>query len=295
MSNFADMKFLSSIILSCILCQLPCVAQQKRALIVAIADYPKHSGWNKIHANNDLTILLPTLEKQGFKRKNIIVLTDNQANKKNIIQALQVLDESCKEGDYVFIHFSCHGQQMEDDNGDEIDGLDESLVPYDAEMHFRKGKYEGENHIRDDELEAMLFSIRKKIKDDGSLIVSLDACHSQSGSRGMNEEVVVRGTPVIFSGLGYQGINKMNNKDTPLLQWQGLAPITIISACKSYQQNYEYKSDNDQYYGSLTYSICNVTSPQNIFSSLPQWLEDLEKKMRRIMKYQTPVIETTLQ
>jgi len=40
---------------------------------------------------------------------------------------------------------------MEDDNGDEVGGLDESLVPYDAEMHFRKGKYEGENHIRDDE------------------------------------------------------------------------------------------------------------------------------------------------
>lgn len=288
------MKVLISIILLCLFSLSPCIAQQKRALVVAIAEYPKHSGWNIIHANNDLTILIPTLKKQGFKEKNIAVLSDEQATKKNIIHAFKTLEKSCKEGDYVFIHFSCHGQQMEDDNDDEVDGLDESFVPYDAEMHFRKGKYEGENHIRDDELEMFLFSIRKKIKNEGSLIVSLDACHSQSGSRGLDEDIFIRGTSVVFSESGYLEVNKMNYKDTPLVQLKGLAPITIISACKSYQQNYEYKSAKNQYYGSLTYSICSVASPKSFFSSISQWLVDLEKKMKSIMKNQTPVIETTL-
>ena len=288
------MKVLYSI-LFCLLLQLPCWAQQKRALVVAIAEYPKHSGWNRIHADNDLKILLPTLEKQGFKKENSIVLRDSQATKSNIVQALNELTKNCRKGDSVFIHFSCHGQQMEDDNGDEPDGLDEAIIPYDAKMYFGKNYYEGESHLRDDELDVILLSIRKKIKDDGCLIVSLDACHSQSGSRALDDDEFVRGTPVIFSESGYKENNEVFDKDTPLIQEKGLAPITIISACKSYQQNFEYKTEDDEYYGSLTYSICIVGNQHELFTSSLQWLNDIEKKMRKIATKQTPVIETTLQ
>ena len=288
------MKTLCSIII-CLLLQLPCWAQQKRALVIAIAEYPKHSGWNRVHADNDLKILLPTLEKLGFKKENNIVLRDAQATKDNIVQALETLKNNCQNGDFVFIHFSCHGQQMEDDNGDEPDGLDESLIPYNAEMYFKKNKYEGENHLRDDELDTILLSIRKKIKDEGCLIVSLDACHSQSGSRGPDDDEIVRGTPVIFSESGYQEDSKIHNTDAPLIQREGLAPIAIISACKSYQQNFEYKAEDNEFYGSLTYSICTIKNQDVSISSLYQWLNDIERKMRKIAPKQTPVIETTLQ
>ena len=104
-----------------LLCVLCCQAQQRHALIVAIANYPKESGWNSIHSNNDLQILLPQFDRLGFR---INTLTDKQATKKNIIQALQHLIKQLKAGDDVCLHFSCHGQQMEDDNGDEADELD---------------------------------------------------------------------------------------------------------------------------------------------------------------------------
>ena len=39
-----------------------------------------------------------------------------------------------------------------DDNGDEEDGLDEALIPYDAQFWYAPGEYEGQNHLRDDEL-----------------------------------------------------------------------------------------------------------------------------------------------
>lgn len=138
-----------------LLCVLCCQAQQRHALIVAIANYPKESGWNSIHSNNDLQILLPQFDRLGFR---INTLTDKQATKKNIIQALQHLIKQLKTGDNVCLHFSCHGQQMEDDNGDEADGLDEALIPYDAQSTYQKGIYEGENHLRDDELEKFLIS-----------------------------------------------------------------------------------------------------------------------------------------
>ena len=287
------MKNICSILL-CLLLHIPCWGQQKMALVVAIAEYPKHSGWNRIHADNDLKLLLPALDKQGFKKENCIVIRDVQATKKNIVQALNELTENCLEGDLVFIHFSCHGQQMEDDNGDEPDGLDEALIPYDAEMYFRKNYYEGENHLRDDEMDAILLSIREKIKDEGCLIVSLDACHSQSGDRGLDEDEFVRGTPVIFSESGYKETYIIHDKDVPLIQKEGLAPITIISACKSYQQNFEYKAEDNEYYGSLTYSICTIENQDVSISSSLQWLNEIEKKMKKIATKQTPVIETTL-
>jgi hypothetical protein len=34
-----------------------------------------------------------------------------------------LLSESIQKGDVILIHFSCHGQQIEDLSGDEADGL----------------------------------------------------------------------------------------------------------------------------------------------------------------------------
>ncbi len=110
-------------------------------------------------------------------------MTDKHATKKNIIQALQHLIKQLKAGDDVCLHFSCHGQQMEDDNGDEADELDEALIPYDAQSTYQKGIYEGENHLRDDELEKFLISIRQKIGIDGSVLITFDACHSGTANR----------------------------------------------------------------------------------------------------------------
>lgn len=104
-------------------------------MIVAIANYPKESGWNSIHSNNDLQILLPQFDRLGFR---INTLTDKHATKKNIIQALQHLIKQLKAGDDVCLHFSCHGQQMEDDNGDEADELDEALIPMMPNPHTKK-------------------------------------------------------------------------------------------------------------------------------------------------------------
>ena len=130
---WVEMKrfFIIWLSLLCVLCSL---AQQKHALIVAIANYPKESGWSSIHSNNDLQILLPQFKRLDF---HINLLADKQATKKNIIQALQHLIKQLKAGDDVCLHFSCHGQQMEDDNGDEADGLDKALIPYDARRTFQ--------------------------------------------------------------------------------------------------------------------------------------------------------------
>ncbi len=83
----------------------------------------------------------------------------------------------------MVIHYSGHGQQIFDDNGEEIDGLDEAIVPYDAWVKYTHN-YKGENHIRDDEIGNILANFRNKLGKDGQLLMLLDSCHSGSSTRG---------------------------------------------------------------------------------------------------------------
>lgn len=173
----------------------------KRALLIGISDYPTQKGasdisWSPIHGANDVTLIANTLKKQGFK---IVALTNKQASAKQIRHALKNLESTCSPGDLVYIQFSGHGQAYEDYSGDESDGWDEAIVPYDALMQYRQGVYDGGNHIIDDELDSYLSSIRRKVGKTGFVYVVLDACHMGGASRGdevEEDEVFIRGTEI---------------------------------------------------------------------------------------------------
>ena len=50
---------------------------------------------------------------------------DNQATFDNIVSHITQFISKSKKGDIVYLHFSAHGQPIEDFNGDEEDGWDE--------------------------------------------------------------------------------------------------------------------------------------------------------------------------
>jgi hypothetical protein len=60
------------------------------------------------------------------------VFIDDEANRTNLEYVItRWLPSVTKPGDTVFIHFSGHGAQIPDDNGDEADQLDEVIIPSD--------------------------------------------------------------------------------------------------------------------------------------------------------------------
>jgi hypothetical protein len=73
-----------------------------------------------------------------------------------------------QEGDSLFMHYSGHGGSMRDDNGDEEDGKDETLVPVD---------YQNAGQIRDDVIFKEVVSMLPK---GAQLTVVMDCCHSGS-------------------------------------------------------------------------------------------------------------------
>lgn len=249
--------------------------QSRHALLIGIGNYPEDSGWSIIHGNNDVSIIKDALVRQGFSQENTIQLIDSEATKENILLAFETLSNRCKRGDVVYIHFSGHGQQVSDLNGDEEDGFDEAWIPYNAMKSFKAGVYEGEKHLIDDELHTILTKLRVHIGEKGKIIIIADACHSGSGSRGIpNDEMFVRGTGdkfIIPRQSSYVG-----KKPEPT-EW------LFVAACKPYQSNYEYRTLDGDYYGVLSYIIANEQKQFDIckYSELLlEWSKSVSEKSR---------------
>lgn len=269
-------------------------AQTKRAFLVGLSDYPQIEGqpWNSIHGVNDVSIISKTLKSQSFK---ISALTNKSATAIRIRKELKSFSSKCNTGDIIYLHFSCHGQPYEDLEGDEEDGWDETLIPYDARKLYMKGIYEGENHITDDELNSYLNTIRKNVGPSGFVYVVIDACHAGSSYRGEEDSIIVRGT-----NIGFSPTNKLF---TPRIDKRGiikiekganLANIYILEACRSYQVNTEIKV-NDKYYGPLSFYV-NKTLQNTKLNNNPSWTNkvvSLLNKDTRLVR-QNIVIETSM-
>ncbi len=272
-------------------------AQNKRAFLVGISDYQStnknaSNSWANIHGANDIALLTPTLQKHGFKVSSIV---NQQATASNIRKQLFKFSSSCKPGDIVYLHFSCHGQPVEDLDGDEADGWDEAIIPVDAQKVYIKNKYKGENHITDDELNRFFRTIRTKIGRKGYLTIVVDACHAGTSYRGEENEdsVFVRGTNTGFSERGLKFVPKIDKRGKIRIEKSNnMSDICIIEACRSYQVNNEIKF-NGKYYGSLSYYTNKVLQSINNIVWRGRWYNDiiaLMSKDSRLIR-QNPVIE----
>jgi len=272
-------------------------AERKRALLIGISDYQStnknaFNSWENIHGANDVALLTPTLQKHGFKVSSVV---NQQATASNIRKQLVKFSSSCKSGDIVYLHFSCHGQPIEDLDGDEADGWDEAIIPVDAQKVYLKDTYKGENHITDDELNRFFRTIRTKIGRKGYLTVVVDACHAGTSYRGEETEdsVFVRGTNIGFSERGLKFVPKIDKRGRIRIEKSGnMSDIRIIEACRSYQVNNEIKFDG-KYYGSLSYYTNKVLQSHNEIAWRGRWYDEVIAFMSRDSRLirQNPVIE----
>lgn len=271
------------LLISCfIICSNLCQAT-KYALVVGIGEYPIENGWTSINGDNDIALVRDILFANGFSDNNIYELRNAEATASAIRQGFDNLITLVQKGDIIYIHFSGHGQQVTDLDGDEEDGFDEAWIPIDAPFLYTKGKYEGENHILDDQLNQWLSQLRSKVGATGKITVVADACHSGGGSRAAEDETeyVVRGTADAFVIPGFA---KPFSGEVGTIDW------IFISACKSYQCNYEYKGT-----GSLTYAL---GQQKEKLSSTPA--QQLQRSICSIIANiipftQTPVLEASVE
>ena len=177
----------------------------KRALLVGISNYcPKDAVgnecsnggkyWWDLNSAADVEALKVSLmTKFGFQESEIKVLTSKaETTRNNITETFRsFLIEPTNPGDIVYFHYSGHGGQLPDDNlhgpnptiGDELDGLDECLIPSDYALGpDGNWRQRDSNFIRDDEVGQWLGALKEK--HPGSVTITMDSCFSGSNTRG---------------------------------------------------------------------------------------------------------------
>jgi len=147
------------------------VTGRRRALFIGI-NYYGQKGELK-GCINDVHNIKNFLTK-NFKIDEVLVLTDDQTDsskiptRKNILSAFRWLREGAKAGDSLILHYSGHGGSIKDLDGDEEDGMDETLIPVD---------YDKAGQIVDDDIHDILVrGLPKGVRLTGII----DACHSES-------------------------------------------------------------------------------------------------------------------
>jgi hypothetical protein len=187
----------------------------KRALLIG-CNYQAVPQARLYGCINDIVAVRNVLvDAYGYPVNNIVLLRDDvPANKAalptraNILAAMDaVLTASNNANDEVWIHYSGHGTQVRDTNGDEPDGADEAIVPCD---------FTTAGMITDDTLFDLL---NQKAKC--RVLLFFDSCHSGSVCDLQYNRNFQNGT-VVSSVLPNRAISRNPN-------------ITLLSGCRDPQ------------------------------------------------------------
>lgn len=108
------------------------LTNEKYALVIGISKYEISSNDLRFAQKDADDFSKALISYGGFKKENTKLLVNSDASRENIRKNIEGwLKDKASKNDLVIIFFSGHGAQIPDTDGDEDDGLDESLVPYD--------------------------------------------------------------------------------------------------------------------------------------------------------------------
>jgi len=211
------------------------IAAGKHALLIGIQDYGE-TPFNSLKGPvNDIKLTEDVLRKRfGFSNENFITLLDDKATHTGIENAFKTLIKRVNPDDFVYIHYSGHGSQTADFNGDEK--KDQTWVSYGARTsdEAHKDNYD----VLDDEINAWMAHLYDKT--DKVVFVS-DSCHSATVSRGftLNRATDDDDRPHMLGQLAYA---------RPAIE-RGIR----VGAARDYESAVDFRREDGQHYGMFTW------------------------------------------
>jgi hypothetical protein len=215
----------------------------KRALLIGI-NYVGSSCELNGCVNDAINVRNALVDSFHYDFNNIVLLTDNgttveKPTKESILRHLEQVIAATKPGDTLFIHYSGHGSQVVDINGDEKNnkeakGMDSVLCPCDYEA------YEGEDgFILDDKLKSMI----NKLPKGSKLRAFFDCCHGGT----------MLDLPYIYRHGKFEHVESLN---------KGTDDCLTISGCRDNQTSADAYID-EKYSGALTWALLKVLANVN--------------------------------
>jgi hypothetical protein len=254
----------------------------KYALCIGINDYP---GTNSDLSGcvNDANDWAKALTKRGFQVGRML---NKNATGKAMRKAMQSIISKAAQGDLVVIQYSGHGSFVPDDDGDEPDGTDECLCPYDIDAN---------GPITDDEL----FDIYSARKSGVKVVVLSDSCHSGTVSKfaPITTPPTIRGRnapkrkvrflpPAVFLAkrdAAKLGAKRAFRSSSP----PGRHAALLLSGC----QDVEYSYDawfNGRPNGAFTFVALRELAKLTKTSTYAQWHKAIRKALPSQQYPQTP-------
>jgi len=228
----------------------------KRAVLIGINRY-KIPGADLRGCVNDVKNMQSVLSKYyGFKAADIAVLTDLAATKKAMQAAIKDLVSKARSGDVLLLHYSGHGANVPDADGDEADNRDEILCPTDLDW---------KDPLTDDWLRATFNKLRKGV----SLTVIMDCCHSGTNTRAVlppDAPVISRYLPNPWDLMAEESGRKLRGKVRGEFRAAPRAkrkksdiavadiPELLITGCRDTQTSADAYIGNS-YNGALTFNL----------------------------------------
>ena len=142
----------------------------RKALLIGINRY-RLPGADLRGCVHDVENVQDVLQQYyGFAKGDITLLTDYDATTKAMQAAIHKLVAGGQPGDLLVLHYSGHGANVPDKNGDEADHRDEILCPTDLDWKAP---------LLDDWLRQEFDALKPGV----NLTVIMDCCHSGTNTR----------------------------------------------------------------------------------------------------------------
>jgi hypothetical protein len=228
----------------------------KKAVLIGVNRY-QIPGADLRGCVNDVKNLSSVLTQHyGFGSSDIMMLVDDKATKKSIQAAIKQTVGGAKKGDVVLLHFSGHGSNVPDNDGDEADYRDEILCPHDLDW---------KNPLTDDWLRATF----DKMRDGVSLTVIFDCCHSGTATRAVlppDAPIIPRYLPSPWDLVAAESGRKMRGAVRATVHRASRQarrksdvvtadiPEVLVTGCRDYQTSADAHIGGS-FNGALTYNL----------------------------------------
>jgi metacaspase-1 len=231
-------------------------------------------------------------DQYGFEAGDITMLTDFDATKKAMEEAITKLVGDAKKGDVLLLHFSGHGSNVPDDNNEEDDNRDEILCPTDLDWY---------DPFRDDWLRHVFDGLKAGV----SLTMISDSCHSGTVTRAIeppDAEVIERYLPspwdlaTVESGRELTGGTRGTLHKAPAEKRtaRDIVPVDIpevlISGCRADQTSADAHISGG-YAGALTYHLVEALEEAKTPLSYRELHDQTCDKLKRGRYEQVPQLE----
>jgi uncharacterized caspase-like protein len=226
-----------------------------KALLIGIDKYNAES--NRITdlngCVNDMHLMKETVTNAlGVLPDDTVILEDQAATTRHIMDRLQSISENLKPGEEGFVYYAGHGGQVPNTSVSEEDAeeYDETLVPHDFSLT---------EPLLDD-----IFSGYLSLVPEGArLIIALDSCHSGGMRRAMtySEEYaeenwrsrsIGRIARAEYTPQAFQKLKE--HKERNLIEKSG-ENFVLLAAAQAHEYAWERRFD-DGSHGIFTYHIC---------------------------------------